>query len=159
MKRSQFLLTALCGLFTLCSCTHTLYTHQQVLQKSHTKQEVYTQLGQPDEINPGAGIEQWTYDMDKAHPGKSKKLKDIKAMPDTLIKDSLQFAKPDKYTRYVKFIFDTTGMVVGYKSDGVDLTTNKKDSFGKSLVNITGAVLVLSVLAAFELYKDGAFDQ
>jgi len=159
MKRSQFLLTALSSLLLLCGCTHTMYSHQQVLQKCHTKQEVFEQLGQPDEINPGAGIEQWTYNMDKPPLKKNKRVKDFKAMPDSLVKDSIQFIKPNKYARYVKYIFDDTGNVVGYKSDNVDLTTNKKDNFGKSLVNITGAVLVVSLLVALELYKDGAFDQ
>jgi len=158
MKRSQFPLTALCGLLMLCGCTHTIYSHQQVLQKCHTKQEVFEQLGQPDEINPGMGIEQWTYDMEKSHVKKSKHLKDFRSMPDSLKKDSIQFVEQYKYHRFVKYMFDDTGIVVGYKTDGVDLATNKKDSFGKSLVNITGAVLVVSVLVALELYKDGAFD-
>ncbi|MBS1529323.1 MAG: hypothetical protein JSU01_03360 [Bacteroidetes bacterium] len=159
MKRSQFLLGVLCLIIlALCSCTHTLYTHQQVLQQCHTKEDVFAEMGQPDEINPGIGLEQWTYNMDKQHLKKSKRLNDFKAMPDTLVKDSVQLAKPGKYARYVKFMFDDKGTVVGYKSDGVDLTTNKRDSFGKSLVNITGAALVVSALIAFELYKDGAFD-
>lgn len=159
MKSLPFIFTALCGLFTLCSCTHTLYTHQQVLQKCHTKEDVFEQLGQPDEINPGVGIEQWTYNMDKSHLKKSRKRKDFKSIPDTVMKDSLQLAKQDTFTHYVKYMFDDMGNVVGYKSDGVDLTTNKKDSFGKSLLNITGAVVVISALVAIELYKDGAFDQ
>lgn len=158
MKRSQFLFVALLGLLTFSSCTHTLYTQQQVLQNCHKKQDVLDQFGPPDEINPGIGVEQWTYNMGKKSVKKSKRTDVIKTLPDTLVKDSLQYVKRDKYASYAKFMFDAQGNMVGYKTDGVDLSKNKKDSFGKSFVNITGAVLVISALVALELYKDGAFD-
>jgi len=158
MKRSQFLFFALVGLLAFSSCTHTLYTHQQVLQNCHKKQDVLDQFGPPDEINPGIGLEQWTYNMDKKPVKRPKKSDVPQILPDTLIKDSLQYVKQDKYASYAKFMFDAEGNVVGYKTDGVDLSKNKKDSFGKSLFNITGAVIVISALVALELYKDGAFD-
>jgi hypothetical protein len=158
MKRSQFLFLAVLGLLAFNSCTHTLYTQQQVLANCHKKQDVLEQFGPPDEINPGIGVEQWTYDMGKKPVKKSKKLDVAQILPDTLIKDSLQYVKPDKYASYAKFMFDAEGNFVGYKTDGADLSKNKKDSFGKSFVNITGAVVIISALVALELYKDGAFD-
>lgn len=158
MKRSQFLFVALLGLLAFSSCTHTLYTQQQVLQNCHKKQDVLDQFGPPDEINPGMGVEQWTYNMGKKSAKKSKRTDVIQTLPDTLVKDSLQYVKQDKYASYAKFMFDAQGNMVGYKTNGVDLSKNKKDSFGKSLVNITGAVLVVSALVALELYNDGAFD-
>jgi hypothetical protein len=158
MKRSQFLFFVLVGLLAFSSCTHTLYTEQQVLQNCHKRQDVLEQFGPPDEINPGIGIEQWVYNMDKKPVKKPKKRDLTQILPDTLVKDSLQFVKQDKYASYAKFMFDVQGNVVGYKTEGADLSKNKKDSFGKSFVNITGAVLIVSALVALGLYKDGAFD-
>lgn len=159
MKTSWFLFAFIMSMVTLCSCTHTLYTHQQVLQKCRTKDDVLKQFGQPDEINPGPGFDQWTYNMEKVRPArKSQKNEAPVIAPDSLVRDSLQKVNPEKFTRYVKFIFDGQGNVTGYKAEGVDLTKKEKDSFGKSLFNITGGIIVVSALVAFELYKDGAFD-
>jgi len=165
MKRSQFLLSALLGLLLFSSCTHTVYTHQQVLQNFHTKGDVWKQFGPPDERNPGQGTEQWVYDMDKPHNPTTQKLQDtianqpnkIMGRPDTLAADSVHPVQPEKYARYVKFMFDDQGVVIGYKTEGVDLTHKEKDNFGKSLVTITGGILLLSALIALELYNDGAF--
>lgn len=159
MKRCLNVTTALSFLLMLSSCTTTRYTHQQVLQNCHKKEDVLKQFGPPDEINPGVGAEQWTYDMNKLRPRKkSKSPVDVKSLPDSLVKDSLQYVNRDKYTAYVKFMFDDKGNVVGYNASGVDLSRKEKDSFGKSLLNITGGVLVVSALVALELFKDGAFD-
>lgn len=159
MKTSRFLFAFIMSLVTFCSCTHTLYTHQQVLQKCHTKDDVLKQFGQPDEINPGPGFDQWTYNMDKAHPlRKPQKDEPPVTAPDSLVRDSLHKVNPEKFTKYIKFIFDGQGKVAGYKTEGIDLTHKEKDSFGKSFATITGGILVISVLVALELYKDGAFD-
>lgn len=157
MKRSQFLFSFVWMPLLLCRCTHTLYTHQQVLQGARSKDDVVKQFGQPDEINKGAGIEQWTYNMENRPAKRVKNNKVVQTMPDTLVKDSAQQLKQEKFTKYVKFMFDDNGKVVGYKADGVDLTENKKDNFGKSLLTITGGILVISAVVALELYNDGAF--
>jgi len=159
MKRSQFLFSFLLSSLLFCGCTHTLYTHQQVLQKTRTKDDVLKEFGQPDEINKGTGIEQWTYNMDKASEKRVQKKSMPNTLPDTLVRDSVQHIKQEKFTKYVKFMFDGDGKVIGYKAEGVDLTENKKDSFGKSLVTITGGILLISGLVALELYNNGAFDQ
>jgi hypothetical protein len=158
MKRSQFLLLTILAFPAFSSCTHTLYTQQQVLQNCHKKQDVLEQFGPPDEINPGIGVEQWAYNMDKKPVKRSKKHDTTQILPDTLVKDSLQYVKQDKYASYAKFMFDSQGNLVGYKTDGADLSRNKKDNFGKSFVNITGVILVASVLVVLELYRTGAFD-
>ena len=160
MKKPWFLFSFLIGLMTLCSCTHTLYTHQQVLQKCKTKDDVLKQFGRPDEVNPGPGFDQWTYNMEnRADWKKPKKEPAPVAVPDSLVRDSLQKANPGKYTKYVKFIFDGQGKIAGYRAEGIDLTYKEKDNFGKTFVNITGGILIVSALVALELYKDGAFDQ
>jgi hypothetical protein len=159
MKTLWFLFTFLMSTVTLCSCTHTLYTHQQVLQKCRTKDDVLKQFGQPDEVNPGPGFDQWTYNMEKQQsPKKSQKDEATIAVPDSLVRDSLQRVNPDKFTKYVKFIFDKQGNVTGYKAEGIDLTHKEKDSFGKSFVTITGGIVIISALVALELYNNGAFD-
>jgi len=159
MKRSRFLFPLLVSLAMLCSCTHTLYTHQQVLQKCKTKDDVLKQFGKPDEVNPGPGFDQWTYNMTNRTDWKKPK-KEVVAVtvPDSLVRDSLQTVNPDRYEKYVKFIFDGQGNITGYRAEGIDLAYKEKDNFGKSLLNITGGILIVSALVALELYKEGAFD-
>ena len=96
MKTSRFLFAFIMRQVRFCSCSHTLYTHQQVLQKCHTKDDVLKQFGQPDEINPGPGFDQWTYNMDKAHP-KRKPQKDEPPVtaPDSLVRDLLHRGEPE----------------------------------------------------------------
>jgi len=162
MKRTYNAFATIACVILLCSCTHTLYTHQQVLQNCHTKDDVWKQFGSPDEKHPGPAMEQWVYNMEKPHKSTKQKMPDQlmvnQVRPDTLASDSIQYVKQENYTSYIKFMFDTQGKVIGYKADGVDLTKKVKDNFGKSVVNITGGVLVVSVLVALELYKEGAFD-
>src|SRR6516164_5870713 len=128
MKRYEPILTFLLSSLLLCSCTHTVYTHQQVLQKCHTKSDVLKQFGEPDEKLPGAEMEEWVYNMDKPHPPPKPKNKDVPqspsyiapAHPDSLHIDSVQYAQAYKYERSVKFIFDAQGNVAGYKADNVN---------------------------------------
>jgi hypothetical protein len=166
MKTIYNALAIIFGLLLLCGCTQTLYTHQQVLQKCRTRQDVYAQFGAPDEKHPGQGVEQWVYNMDKPHNPTKQKMPDqlknqttmVRAKIDSLSTDSVQNIKQEKYTKSLKFMFDDQGNVIGYKADGADVSRKVKDSFGKSLVNITGGIAIISVLVALELYKDGAFD-
>ena len=151
MKTPWFLIAFLIPLLILCGCTHTMYTHQQVLQKCRTKDDVLKQFGQPDEKIPGEGMEQWVYRMDK---GPAPMPDSLKSKPDSLAADTAQYVPQEKY---VKFMFDDQGKVMGYKASGVDLTRRVKDNFGKSFVTITGGILIVSAWVVIELAKAGAF--
>jgi hypothetical protein len=151
MKTSWFLFAFLIPLFILSGCTHTIYTHQQVLQKCLNKVDVLKRFGQPDEKIPGEGMEQWVYKMSKWPAAKTDS---IKNRPDSLASDSARV--PEE--KYVKFMFDDQGKVMGYKTSGVDLTRSEKDNFGKSFVTITGGVFVVSLWVVIELAKAGAFN-
>jgi|GEM_PF-917061 len=160
MKQLRLPLLLLAGMLTFFGCTQTLYTHQQVLQKCQNKNDVLQQFGQPDEVNPGPGFDQWTYNMANRTEWKNPKKEPVAlAVTDSLVKDSVQVANPVKYDKYVKFMFDKDGKIMGYKAEGIDLTHKEKDSFGKSLGNITAGVLVISVLVALELYKNSSNNQ
>jgi len=158
MKSLYFLSAILLGSFAMCSCTKTFYSHQQMLQKCKTKDDVLKQFGPPDERNPGNGLEQWVYNMDKDSVRNPPKKNLITKLPDTLVKDSVQRIAQEKYVRYLKFMFDDQGKVIGYKAEGVDLGRKVKDNFGTSLLTITGGIVVASVLIALQLYSDGAID-
>ncbi len=158
MKRTFYSFAIISCFMLLCSCTHTLYTHQQILQGQHTRDDVLKQFGKPDQIYAAPGFEQWVYNMDRPSSQKILITDTVKTQANVSSPDTSRVAKPVEYTRYVKFMFDDQGKVIGYKAEEVDLTKNKKDSFGKSLLTITGGIVVVSVLVAIELYKDGAFD-
>lgn len=96
--------------------------------------------------------------MDKDSVRNPSKKKLITKLPDTLVKDSVQRIAQEKYVRYLKFMFDDQGKVIGYKAEGVDLSRKVKDNFGTSLLTITGGIVVASVLIALQLYSDGAID-
>lgn len=135
-------------LMLLCSCSkRVVFTHQQVLQSFHTKNDVAKRFGVPDEKKPGEKFEEWTYYRDTLGGlnkiNKGDTLKRVEGYKGT---DSLRVGKYDIHDRYIKFIFDTTGIVEGYKSNGVNLSITKKDNFGKGVVNvleITAAVVLL----------------
>jgi len=157
MKQCRFFLMLLPALFLLNGCTQTLYTHQQVLQQCQTKTDILQRFGQPDEINPGPGFDQWTYNMLNRTDWKNpKKLDPGSTLSDTLVKDSIQKADPLKYEKFVKFMIDKDGKILGYKAEGVDLTYKEKDSFGKNLGKITGLILVISLLVAVAMDKNSS---
>ena len=141
-------------LLLLVSCTKTLYTHQQVLQQCQSETDVLQRFGLPDEVNPGPGFDQWTYNMTYRTEWKNPK-KQVPNLPisDTLVKDSIQKVDPAKYEKFVKFMIDKDGKILGYKTEGVDLTYKGKDSFGKNLEKITAVVLVISLLFAVAMDK------
>ncbi len=160
MKQYRFIYMLLPGLLFFYSCTQTLYTHQQLLQQCRTKTDVLNRFGQPDEINPGPEFDQWTYNMDSRTDWKRPQLNAVAiAVPDSLVKDSIQKVDPVKYQKFVKFMFDKDAKIIGYKTDGVDLSYKVKDSFGKSAGKITALVLVISLLVAVEIDKNNSNGQ
>lgn len=135
------------ALILLCGCSKVVYTHQQVLQGFHTKNDVAKRFGVPDEKKTGENFEEWTYYRDTLGAlNKINKVDTLKSVEKYKGADSLKAGRYGIHDRYIKFIFDTTGIVEGYKSNGVNLSTTKKDNFGKGVVNvleITAAVVLL----------------
>src|SRR5438445_458717 len=118
------MIRALPGFFILLvallsySCSQKVYTHLQVLQGLHNKDEVLKQLGNPDEIKTGDEVQEWVYTHDIQFDAKGVVRKDTtiatKAIPDTL-----NTLSQDKNGKYIRFLFDKDGNVTGYKSKGM----------------------------------------
>jgi hypothetical protein len=146
MRKSLFGLIVLSALLFLSSCTKKIYTHQQVMQGFHTKDDVLKRFGKPDEIKEGNDIEEWTYNgatIYNTDKGKTQELS-TNAIPDTL-KDT----QASKYSKYIRFIFDKDGNVAGYKTQGVDLTTVTKEKVGITILKVLGiAALVVIVIGS-----------
>ncbi|MDB5133848.1 MAG: hypothetical protein JWP37_451 [Mucilaginibacter sp.] len=144
-------------LVCLSSCTKVLYTHQQVLQNCHTKDDVVKKFGSPDEKNMGDGIEEWVYNRDAP----ADIVKPIK--PDIInasykSSDSLHLKKPIEHDKYIRFIFDTQGNVVGYKSNGIGLTQKGKDGIGISILKILGATVLIAVVVGLDVASKSDID-
>jgi hypothetical protein len=55
----------LLSILSLFSCTKTIYTHQQVLDRYKTKQDVSKTFGIPTEKKTSDNAEQWLYKFEK----------------------------------------------------------------------------------------------
>jgi hypothetical protein len=142
---------------SLYSCTQKIYTHQQVMQSLHTKDDVLKQFGNPDLVKEGEGIEEWTYNRDKA-PDPGKQIKPDTIMATDASSDTLKADQPVKYSKYIRFIFDPQGNVAGYKSQGVDLTVIKKDSFGINLLKVLGIAALIVIVVGADIYNNTDID-
>jgi hypothetical protein len=143
----------------LCSCSKVVYTHQQVLQGFHTKNDVTKRFGVPDEKKTGDSFEEWTYYRDTVGAlNKPKKGDTLKSVEEYKGADSLKAGQYAIHDRYIKFIFDTAGIVEGYKSNGVNLSATKKDNFGKGVVRgletTAAIVLLLGIVIAEDAYNN-----
>jgi hypothetical protein len=145
-------LIVLC-LLLFCSCTKKVYTHQQVMQGFHTKDDVLKQFGNPDQVKEGADIEEWTYNRDKvSEPNKTNK-------PDTIIatdavSDTLKASQPVAYSKYIRFIFDREGNVAGYKTQGIDMSRTTQDSFGIGLLKVLGITALVVIIVGLDVYNN-----
>jgi len=141
------------GSMFLCSCSKQVFTHQQVLQSFHTKNDVQKQFGVPDEKTKGEDIEVWTYYRDTLHTvASSNKTDTIKNINTGT--DILKVSQPVEHANYIKFSFDTAGNVTGYKSNGVNLSKTKRDSFGKGLLNVLAITAAITVIIGVEILNN-----
>ena len=141
----------LCLLF-LCSCAKKVYTHQQVMQSFHTKDDVKKRFGKPDQVKKDTVMEEWVYNQDVAgNTGKTAKQDTViatNAIPDTLK------TKVVKHSKYIRFIFDRDGNVAGYKSNGIDLSHVTKDSFGLTVLKVLGITALLVIVISVDIYNN-----
>jgi hypothetical protein len=138
-------------LFTLvlCSCSKKLYTHQQVMQSFHSKDDVFKRFGTPDITRMADSTEIWIYNRDIS--GKTPPL----AAKIPSANDTTQTSAAIPQNVYVNFIFDHSGNIIGYKSNGVDLSYIKKVSAGTNILNILGVIAVIAVVVGIDAYTNG----
>jgi hypothetical protein len=139
--------------FALCSCSRKTYTHQQVMQRFKTQNEVLKKLGQPDQKIKTGLIEEWVYDRDTEQNGNAIVKKTVE--PVLTIQDSLNSSPPPLPNRYVRFIFNEKGDVLGYKTEGVDMGESGHTGFFEATLEVIGAIVALSVIVFLELVNDG----
>ena len=59
-----------------------------------------------------------------------------------------------KQGKYINFMFDRTGNIVGYKSNGVDLSYVKKVSAGTNILKALGTAAIIAVIVGLEVYNN-----
>ena len=140
-----FLLFAL----ILCSCSKKLYTHQQVMQSFRNKDDVFKRFGNPDIKRMADSTEIWIYNRDIS----GKTLPPAATTPP--VNDTTRTSTAAAQNIYVNFIFDHAGNIVGYKSNGVDLSYEKKISAGTNILNVLGATAIIVLVVAIDAYTSG----
>jgi len=132
----------------LCSCSKKLYTHQQVMQGFHTKDDVFKRFGNPDIKRMADSTEIWIYNHDVS--GKTSQQKNKTPS----VNDTTQASAAASQNTYINFIFDHSGNIIGYKSNGVDLSYVKKVSTAKNILNALGIAAILVVVVGLEVYNN-----
>lgn len=133
----------------LCSCSKKLYTHQEVMQSLHTKDDVFKRFGNPDIKRMADSTEMWIYNHDVS--GKSSRLMAKSGSTN----DTTQVSKTVPQNVFINFMFDRSGNIVGYKSNGVDLSYVKKVSAGTNILNVLGAAAIIVLVVAVDVYTNG----
>lgn len=135
----------------LSSCSKKLYTHKQVMQSFHNKDDVFKRFGNPDIKRMSDSTEIWIYNHDIS----GKTLPTAAATPP--VNDTTQTSRTVAPSVYVNFIFDHNENVVGYKSNGVDLSYTKKVSAVTNILNVLGAAAIIVVIVGIDAYSNGDF--
>ncbi|HVS93924.1 MAG TPA: hypothetical protein VHE59_17925 [Mucilaginibacter sp.] len=117
-------------------CTRVVYTHQQVVDRYKTKQDVSNRFGQAVERITLNGTEQWLYNLD----------------PSTANMSTTDVTQFSRFKRYIIFTFDAQGNVVKSESHGVDLAERRPDT-GKTIGLVAGVVaLVVAIVAVATIH-------
>jgi len=132
---------ALISMLSLFSCTKVLYTHEQVLGLYKTKQDVMKTFGIPTEKKITDSTEEWLYWYDRYDSFTKHTVEEFENTKTVSVADF------NRYKRYLLFIFDRRGNVVGRDNQGVDLTIKKKDTVATIALIAVGAGLTFGVTA------------
>lgn len=118
------------------------------MQSFHNKNDVFKRFGNPDIKRSVDSTEVWIYNRDIS--GKTQPL--TKTAP---VNDTSQVSPAASRAVYVNFIFDHNENVIGYKSNGVDLSYVKKVSAGTSILNALGVIAIIAVVIGVDAYTNG----
>ena len=125
---------AILSLLSLFGCSKTLYTHDEVLGRYKTKQDVQKTFGMPTEKSVSDTSERWLYSYDKRH--------NVELHQNTQTATVNEFSE---YERFLIFSFDKKDNVVRYDYTGIDLAVRKKKT-GATIALIGGAVAVTAIV-------------
>ena len=118
------------------------------MQSFHNKDEVLKKFGNPDIKRMVDSTEVWIYNHDVS--GRSPQL----VTKNQSISDTTKVSQTPLQNVYINFMFDRSGNITGYKSNGVDLSYEKKISAGKNILNALGIAAILAVVVGLEIYNN-----
>lgn len=135
---------------SLLGCTKTLYTHDEVLGRYKTRNDVQKTFGVPTEKQLSDTSERWLYQFDR-HDTFNKHSVELHHNTQTVTVNHFS-----KYNRYLLFSFDKSGNIARCDYTGVDLTVRKKDT-GATIGLVVGctAAALLIVIAASQVTVGG----
>jgi len=149
-------MTGLLSLFFLNSCTKTIYSHQDVIEKQRTKDDVIRQFGVPTEKYEENGFTQYVYNYGSTSIGSSYGRSNTNASV-TAGNNSLYgsanttafaFGRVSTYSNYAKFVFDSNDRLIRWETKGVDFAEKKpaplKTALGILVCLGTGVALALA---------------
>jgi len=136
--------TALLGMLSLFSCTKVLYTHEQVMNRYQTKQDVIGKFGMPTEKKTDEdSTEEWLYKFDR------KGAFSDHATVEQMKNKAVAVTGFSRYKRYIIFTIDKQDRVIMTQFDGVNLEERVKNPGGTVALVAGGMVLIgLMVVAA-----------
>lgn len=151
MKKLTLGFVMLVAILSMSSCSKIVYTHEQVMQNYHTKQEVIKQFGWPDEKREVQGTTEWAYNGDSISkhgtPG-------TWSVADSLNTKTLTVDTFTDYPKYIKFTFNAQGAVIKWDSHGVSLAKRKSNPVGTVLVVIGSVAAALSLIGLLLINLD-----
>lgn len=160
MKTIATIFAAFAGWVFLSSCSKQIYSHQQVMESYHTKDDVKRQFGQPDEIMIVNDTTRWLYNCGDPSVFNDTKTKvkvngvfntgsGFNTIPITV----KQFSE---YNKYVKFTFNHDGKVLNWDSSGLNFVERKANPL--ATIGVVAMVVVATAIAIVELnpWKMGA---
>jgi hypothetical protein len=128
-------------MLSLCSCTKVLYTHEQVVDRYKTKQDVSKTFGIPTEKKMSDNTEQWLYKYEKDESSRERAA--VKEYHNTQTATVTDF---NRYDKYLIFTFDFQGNVTRCDYTGVDLAVKGKDKEATIVLIALGAVLLTGLV-------------
>ena len=123
-------------LLSIFSCTKVIYSHEEVMGRYKTKEDITKKLGVPDEKRTGVDFEEWLYQYDHRNNSTDK---------DAGIK-TINVTEFGRHKKYIIFSMGSAGNVLSWKAEGVDFT-EKRNAPGKTIGLIAGVAGFIALVA------------
>lgn len=159
MKTITIIFAAFAGLIFVSSCSKQIYSHEEVLQSYHTKDDVVRQFGQPNEIMIVSDTTKWLYNCGDPPIFNDTKTKvKVNGVYNTengfnIIPASVkQFSRYDKY---VKFTFSSDGKVLSWDSQGLNFAERKAKPIATIAIVVGAVAVVVGTIGLIQLNNWG----
>jgi len=152
VKKFIQVIAVLMASLSISGCSKIVYTHEQVMQSYHTKNDVIKQFGYPEQRREIGGTTEWVYSCDSASTLFNSKTKIGVNGSYNGIPDSLKMVNVNEFTnynKYLRFTFDVQGNVLKYDSRNVSFVKRKANPAATVLVvlgSVAATILLLGAL-------------